>query len=107
MKDSSVNAVCYGAKIMLPGVLRYEDGIEIDEEIVVISTKGEAIALGEYSSNRFSFEKTSNFQMKLFFFILTTFSFKKIDKLKLLSFKVTSVDVFFVYIFYFSIIFSI
>lgn len=45
MKDSSVNAVCYGAKIMLPGVLRYEDGIEIDEEIVVITTKGEAIAL--------------------------------------------------------------
>lgn len=46
MKDSSVNAVCYGAKIMLPGVLRYEDGIEIDQEIVVITTKGEAIALG-------------------------------------------------------------
>lgn len=47
MKDSSVNAVCYGAKIMLPGVLRYEDGIEMDEEIVVITTKGEAVALGE------------------------------------------------------------
>lgn len=46
MKDSSVNAVCYGAKIMLPGVLRYEDGIEIDEEIVIITTKGEAVALG-------------------------------------------------------------
>jgi len=45
MKDSSVNAVCYGAKIMLPGVLRYEDGIEMDEEIVVVTTKGEAIAL--------------------------------------------------------------
>lgn len=46
MKDSSVNAVCYGAKIMLPGVLRYEDGIEMDQEIVVITTKGEAVALG-------------------------------------------------------------
>ncbi|XP_055372868.1 H/ACA ribonucleoprotein complex subunit 4 isoform X1 [Condylostylus longicornis] len=45
MKDSSVNAVCYGAKIMLPGVLRYEDGIEIDQEIVIVTTKGEAIAL--------------------------------------------------------------
>ncbi|KAJ6645336.1 H/ACA ribonucleoprotein complex subunit 4 [Pseudolycoriella hygida] len=45
MKDSSVNAVCYGAKIMLPGVLRYEDGIEMDEEIVIVTTKGEAIAL--------------------------------------------------------------
>lgn len=48
MKDSSVNAVCYGAKIMLPGVLRYEDGIEMDEEIVLCTTKGEAIALGEF-----------------------------------------------------------
>ncbi|CAM1312069.1 DKC1 (predicted), partial [Pycnogonum litorale] len=45
MKDSSVNAVCYGAKIMLPGVLRYENGIEMNEEIVIITTKGEAIAL--------------------------------------------------------------
>ncbi|XP_053676680.1 H/ACA ribonucleoprotein complex subunit 4 [Anopheles nili] len=46
MKDSSVNAVCYGAKILLPGVLRYEDGIELDQEIVIVTTKGEAIALG-------------------------------------------------------------
>ncbi|TRY64112.1 hypothetical protein TCAL_00355 [Tigriopus californicus] len=45
MKDSSVNAVCYGAKVMLPGVLRYEDGIEIDEEIVICTTKGEAICI--------------------------------------------------------------
>merc|ERR1712003_303927 len=45
MKDSSVNAVCYGAKIMLPGVLRYEDGIELNQEIVVVTTKGEAICL--------------------------------------------------------------
>jgi len=46
MKDSAVNAICYGAKILLPGVLRYEDGIEINEEIVVCTTKGEAICLG-------------------------------------------------------------
>uniref|UniRef100_A0A8C9TCS3 H/ACA ribonucleoprotein complex subunit DKC1 n=1 Tax=Scleropages formosus TaxID=113540 RepID=A0A8C9TCS3_SCLFO len=45
MKDSAVNAICYGAKIMLPGVLRYEDGIEVNQEIVVITTKGEAICL--------------------------------------------------------------
>jgi len=46
MKDSAVNAICYGAKILLPGVLRYEDGIEMGEEIVVCTTKGEAICLG-------------------------------------------------------------
>lgn len=46
MKDSAVNAICYGAKVMLPGVLRYENGIEVNEEVVLITTKGEAIALG-------------------------------------------------------------
>jgi len=45
MKDSAVNAICYGAKIMIPGVLRYEDGIELNQEIVLITTKGEAICL--------------------------------------------------------------
>ena len=45
VKDSSVNAICYGAKLMLPGLLRFEKGIEIHEEIVLMTTKGEAIAL--------------------------------------------------------------
>ena len=30
---------------MLPGVLRYEDGIEVDQEIVCVTTKGEAICI--------------------------------------------------------------
>jgi H/ACA ribonucleoprotein complex subunit 4 len=30
---------------MLPGVLRYESGIEVGKEIILITTKGEAIAL--------------------------------------------------------------
>lgn len=45
VKDSAVNAICYGAKIMLPGVLKYEDNITLNEEIVVMTTKGEAICL--------------------------------------------------------------
>lgn len=40
VKDSTVNSICYGAQIMLPGVLRYEDGIEINDEIVIVTTKG-------------------------------------------------------------------
>ena len=48
LKDSAVNAVCYGAQILLPGVLRYDDGIEINEQIVIVTTKGEAVALGKY-----------------------------------------------------------
>ncbi len=57
VKDSAVNAICYGAKLvgrfsflliekMIPGLLRYADGIEINDEIVLMTTKGEAIALG-------------------------------------------------------------
>lgn len=40
-----MNAVCYGAKLMIPGLLRYEAQIELNEEVVLMTTKGEAIAL--------------------------------------------------------------
>jgi len=46
LKDSAINAVCYGAKLMLPGLLRYESGIEVNEEVVLMTTKGEAVAIG-------------------------------------------------------------
>jgi len=46
VKDSAVNAVCYGAKLMIPGLLRYEADISVHEEVVLITTKGEAIAIG-------------------------------------------------------------
>jgi H/ACA ribonucleoprotein complex subunit 4 len=46
VKDSTVNAICYGAKLMLPGLLRYESGIQHLEEVVLMTTKGEAIAIG-------------------------------------------------------------
>ncbi|KAI4486870.1 hypothetical protein M0802_012270 [Mischocyttarus mexicanus] len=45
IKDSAVNAICYGAKAMLPGVLMYDRDIELNQEIVLVTTKGEAIAL--------------------------------------------------------------
>merc|ERR1712187_744058 len=46
VKDSAVNAVCYGAQLMIPGVLRFEKNIEVGAEIVMMTTKGEAIATG-------------------------------------------------------------
>ncbi|GAB2270101.1 centromere/microtubule-binding protein cbf5 [Dionaea muscipula] len=46
VKDSAVNAICYGAKLMIPGLLRFENDIEGGEEVVLMTTKGEAIALG-------------------------------------------------------------
>lgn len=46
IKDSAVNAITFGAKLMIPGVLRYENNIEIGALVVLMTTKGEAIALG-------------------------------------------------------------
>merc|ERR1719221_2161366 len=46
VKDSAVNAICYGAQLMIPGVLRFEKNIEVGSEIVMMTTKGEAIATG-------------------------------------------------------------
>ena len=45
VKDSAVNAICYGAKLMIPGLLRFSDGIEVGEEVVLMTPKGEAIAV--------------------------------------------------------------
>merc|ERR550514_2135376 len=46
IKDSAVNAITYGAQLMIPGVLRFEKNIEVGGEIVMMTTKGEAIATG-------------------------------------------------------------
>jgi len=40
VKDSAVNAVCYGAKLMIPGLLRYAADINLNEEVVLMTTKG-------------------------------------------------------------------
>jgi len=46
VKDSAVNAITYGAKLMIPGLLRYADNINVGDEVVMMTTKGEAIAVG-------------------------------------------------------------
>merc|ERR1719483_1970746 len=50
IKDSAVCAVCHGAQVLLPGVLRYEDGIEVGQEIVIVTTKGEALAFAQMTT---------------------------------------------------------
>ena len=45
IRDTAVDAVCHGAKLTLTGVLRLEPGIEMNEEVVIITTKGEAVAI--------------------------------------------------------------
>ena len=51
VKDSAVKAVCYGAKLMIPGLLRYDNDIDVNDEVVLITTKGEAIAIGVAQMN--------------------------------------------------------
>lgn len=46
VKDSAVNAITYGAQLMIPGILRFEKNVEVGAEIVMMTTKGEAIATG-------------------------------------------------------------
>jgi len=46
VKDSSVNSICFGAKLLVPGILRYSSDIEVGMEVVLMTTKGEAIAIG-------------------------------------------------------------
>lgn len=36
VKDSAVNAICYGAKLMIPGLLRFDSGVEVDDEVRVV-----------------------------------------------------------------------
>lgn len=46
IKDSAVNSICYGGKLLVPGILRYSPGIEVTNEVVLMTTKGEAVAMG-------------------------------------------------------------
>lgn len=46
VKDSSINALTYGAPLHIQGVLRYDPRISIGDTVVLVSTKGEAVALG-------------------------------------------------------------
>ena len=45
IKDSAINAVCYGAKLMVPGLARFDNGIEKGAQIILMTMKGEAVAL--------------------------------------------------------------
>ncbi len=40
VKDSAVNAICYGAKLMVPGLLRFDNGIEVDDEVCGVEWSG-------------------------------------------------------------------
>jgi H/ACA ribonucleoprotein complex subunit 4 len=45
IRDSAVEAICNGAQLAIPGVLRYETGIFVGDMVAVMTAKNEAIAL--------------------------------------------------------------
>lgn len=47
VKDSAVDAICHGAALAVPGILELDSGIEKGDAVALMSSKGEAIALGK------------------------------------------------------------
>ncbi|NCN64651.1 MAG: RNA-guided pseudouridylation complex pseudouridine synthase subunit Cbf5 [Candidatus Altiarchaeum hamiconexum] len=47
VKDSAVNAVCYGANLKIPGIARFEKGIKQNDTIAIMSLKNELVAIGK------------------------------------------------------------
>ncbi|TRO46680.1 RNA-guided pseudouridylation complex pseudouridine synthase subunit Cbf5 [Candidatus Bathyarchaeota archaeon] len=45
VRDSAVDAVCTGANLAMPGILRLESGIEKGSMVAVLTQKGEGVAL--------------------------------------------------------------
>ncbi len=45
LKSSAINSICYGAKLMITGVIRAEKNIGKNDEVLLISLKGEAVAI--------------------------------------------------------------
>jgi H/ACA ribonucleoprotein complex subunit 4 len=45
IRDSAVEAVCNGAQLAVPGVLRYETGIEAGSHVAAMTQKGELVAI--------------------------------------------------------------
>lgn len=45
IRDSAVEAICNGAQLAVPGILRYESGIQVNDLVTVMTQKDEAVAL--------------------------------------------------------------
>lgn len=46
IRDSAVDAVCHGAELALPGIVKLDSAIERNMFVAIFSLKGEAVALG-------------------------------------------------------------
>jgi H/ACA ribonucleoprotein complex subunit 4 len=53
VRDSAVDALCHGANLTAPGVLKVESGIVKNSIVAILTLKGEAVALGKAELNTF------------------------------------------------------
>ncbi|HEV8359442.1 MAG TPA: RNA-guided pseudouridylation complex pseudouridine synthase subunit Cbf5 [Candidatus Thermoplasmatota archaeon] len=47
LRDSAVDAICHGADLAVPGIAQLDEGIEPGQVVVLLSLKGEGVALGK------------------------------------------------------------
>ncbi|MEM3573431.1 MAG: PUA domain-containing protein, partial [Nitrososphaeria archaeon] len=47
IKDSAVEAICYGAQVAVPGIAKLSSNIVKNDLVLILSLKGELIALGK------------------------------------------------------------
>ncbi len=47
IKDSAVSAICHGAQLATPGIVKVSKGIKQGDPVVIYTLKGEAVAIGE------------------------------------------------------------
>jgi len=45
IRDSAVNAICHGADLAIPGIVRLTDGIKVKSLVALFTLKGELVAL--------------------------------------------------------------
>ncbi len=46
IRDSAVDAICHGAELALPGIVKLDSAIERNKQVTLFTLKGEAVALG-------------------------------------------------------------
>ena len=51
IRDNAIGAICHGANLAVPGILKFHDIIEKDMLVLLESVKGEAIALAKATLN--------------------------------------------------------
>ncbi len=47
IRDSAVDAICHGARLAIPGILSLSEGIVKGDTTVILTGKGELVAIGE------------------------------------------------------------